>query len=88
MKKGILPMSKPSMYKKIVFAVFMLAASGVSARLSALEFTLRPGGFAFFPLGEPSASRYTTGGGGGLALDADFEGGYSDWDIAARFILF
>jgi hypothetical protein len=31
MKKGILPMSKSSMYKKIVFAVFMLTASGVSA---------------------------------------------------------
>jgi hypothetical protein len=60
------------MYKKIVFAVFMLAASGVSARLSALDFSLRPGGFVFFPLGEPSVSRYATGGGGGLALDADF----------------
>ena len=58
------------MSRRLAF-ILLLSIAAVSGLFSQ-DFSIRPGGFAFFPLGEPGASRYTTGGGGGLALDADF----------------
>ncbi|MDR1443417.1 MAG: hypothetical protein LBI94_00910, partial [Treponema sp.] len=63
------------MSRRLAF-ILLLSIAAVSGLFSqdwySPDFSIRPGGFAFFPRGEPSASRYTTGGGGGLALDADF----------------
>ncbi|AEF80052.1 hypothetical protein [Leadbettera azotonutricia] len=39
--------------------------------LPALDFSLRPGGFLFIPLGEPAKTRYDLGGGGDLLFDLD-----------------
>ncbi|MDR3248604.1 MAG: hypothetical protein LBT39_07445 [Treponema sp.] len=41
------------------------------AALFALDFSVRPRGFAFFPVGDESTGRFTAGGGGDLLLDLD-----------------
>jgi hypothetical protein len=53
-------------------ALLPLMSLMVISGLFALDFSIRPKGFAFIPLGEESTGRYTTGGGGEVALDIDF----------------
>jgi hypothetical protein len=50
------------MSRKFVF-ILLLFAIAVSGLFS-LDFSIRPRGFVFIPLGEENTSRYTTGGGG------------------------
>jgi hypothetical protein len=62
------------MNKKLVLC-FMLILTAVSA--FTLEFSLRPGGFVFFPLGDGNEAadgneRFDIGGGGELGFDIDF----------------
>jgi tetratricopeptide (TPR) repeat protein len=56
--------------KKLLLTAFIFTALFVPA-LSAVELSLRPGGFVFIPLGEPAKTRYGLGGGGGLLFDVD-----------------
>jgi tetratricopeptide (TPR) repeat protein len=61
------------MSKRLVL-FFLLVLAAVSA--FALEFSLRPGGFVFFPAGpgneaEDGNERFDIGGGGGLGFDVD-----------------
>ncbi|MDR1175295.1 MAG: hypothetical protein LBK83_07495, partial [Treponema sp.] len=61
------------MFKKLVFAVFILS---LGASALALDFSLRPGGFAFIPAGPGNKAadgneRFDTGGGGALGFDID-----------------
>jgi tetratricopeptide (TPR) repeat protein len=68
MKKGILPMSK-----KTIIAACMLS---LAASAFALDFSLRPGGFVFFPAGPGNKAadgneRFDIGGGGELGFDID-----------------
>jgi hypothetical protein len=53
-----------SMSRRLAF-ILLLSLMAVSGLFSQ-DFSIRPGGFAFFPLGGKSTSRYTTGGGGDL----------------------
>ncbi|MDR1617808.1 MAG: porin family protein [Treponema sp.] len=62
------------MNKKLVLC-FILVLAALS--LSALEFSLRPGGFVFFPAGQGNEAadgnkRFDIGGGGQLGFDVDF----------------
>ncbi|MDR0668720.1 MAG: hypothetical protein LBF95_01445 [Treponema sp.] len=54
------------MSRKLVLILIPLLSLMAVSGLFSQDFSIRPRGFAFFPLGEPSTSRYATGGGGGL----------------------
>jgi hypothetical protein len=62
--------------KRLLFRTVLLLLA--AAPLFSLDFSFRPRGFALFPLGEDSQSRYSIGGGGEAAFDVDLAGVFTN----------